>query len=263
MAPGRGVVTSRQPDSITFADGSKLDGTVAQARIQIGKLTTVRAVRFEAIQSAACTFNPQCQLAHLGALGVQGILGISPSPLEVADDLPNPLMQLSGSYGRIWTLQVGYPVTATGSGYLRLGAPPATSTTEFHLKRAGHSWSPVIRLCWGLGAGSPPVQIPTVFDSGSAATTVQSPRLTHWATPAEDLVSLPDGTAVSLSKCGQRRPVASFRSNQQLDPVFAASVQPSFATFAVASFYRFVVTYNLYNGTIGVTPSPASQSLFG
>lgn len=188
---------------------------------------------------------------------VVGTLGIAfAKPLSQREI--NPLEELPGHYGQIWTVRVGSPVTRTSTGELLLGTSIPRSGSTFRLKATGHStWNDTFDVCWSIG-NAQPVELPTFFDIGSWESFVQSNSFRHLTTTEGDPEFASDGLEVQLSTCRTKHTFFSYSTSQELNPLVVDPIGTSSAVAAVQAFYSLEFTYDIHRGEIAVSRSPSA-----
>jgi len=160
----------RVETTATFDDGLKLTGVEAEAKFEIGGLTTASLVPLQLVQSISCLAEMPCPSNYYRVngkgSGLEGVLGIGLAPSNVG--LPNVLEDLPGRYGNSWSIHM---VRGKG-GELLLGAFSTPSTMSvIHLRRKVEpgdepdTWDDSPSLCWAVGNQSF-CGVPS-FDSGS------------------------------------------------------------------------------------------------
>lgn len=261
VADAAGISRSEHRLSATFADGSTFSGTIGEAVVGIGNQATTRTVPFELVSKIKCGPLPDC-LSGAGGSEIDGILGIALTGPTPGQPLPNPFLSLPPPYSDAWELSVGTPLTASTSGQLILGATLADWRTQFQLRpvrRPGvsHLWHDGVLTCWSIGARR--YAFPTLFDSGSVATTVYSDSLTRLITPHSQLPIMKSNVPVSISGCVRGSPVMAFETDSDLNPVLIRTQpQSPVASLGVQVFYDNTISYNVTKGLISLAPSPAA-----
>ncbi len=261
LGPGGGVTVSSTPNKIDYLDGTVQSGVVAKAKLTIGSRRTRTAVPFGLINSVGCqSAIPDCPgsigLSGYVAEHIYGIMGVGMAGDQAA--LANPLMALAGGYGHRWSIEL------SGSrGRLVLGAPaPQNPLAQFHLRADGHDptgvrrWDDLnTRVCWAAVGLRGDACVGTVFDTGSSLMGWFGGLLSHANTETGYGVIAP-GTFVAAWQPGAQKPFWTFTAGMQLsnDTVIPFSVgkHKPFVVAAVASFFKFTITYDSVHGTISL-----------
>jgi hypothetical protein len=249
-------VTSRR-SSVTFEDGTRDNGVLANARLRLGGLVTTRAVPLELVDSSTCTIVAQCSALDQ-QYGIDGTLGIGLG--KPWGGAPNPLRSLPGAYGLTWQVRVGIAVTPTSTGQLVLGAALPSTGTTLQLRAEGHSsWNDFVTVCWSFGTRH--LQLPTNFDTGSAMSIVWSKKLKAIGPPVKAYYAA-DGTQVSMSSCGVQ-PFWTFAASDALNPIDVITVGKPLGIAGISAFYNLIITYDAHDGLLVVTQSPSALDVSG
>jgi len=260
---GKGIDVTSAQDEIEYVDGTQFSGSVSDALIHIGSLTTTRVVPFELVQSVTCDPTiPECP-ASSGSSGFQndgvdGIMGIGLSGAYTGDPITNPLLALPAPYQDSWSIAMsGNGATLPASGALVLGAhDPGNAGAEFALQEQGASalgsptWNDQFNLCWNVGGLSSCEM--SVFDSGSDLTVLSGTNFANTSTvdPGEISV-LTSGTNVQVTQQVDGNPLWSFNAGS--GTMGTVLVEPNgidYVNSGVQAFYSFKVTYDELHGEI-------------
>jgi hypothetical protein len=229
-----GIAVTSDRTSVTVADGTNYVGVLAKTRIHIAGLTTKKPVPFQIVTMTRCTDEPHCTALDQQS-GVEGILGVGLSgPWK---GTPNPLTALPGAYGSSWQIRVGTTVTQISTGQLALGAQMPNGVTTFQLQRRGAYWQDTPPVCWNFASDH--ARLPTLFDTGSAETTLWSKKVKPIGSHAHPFYA-PAGTEVSLKQCG-KEPFLSFSPNG-LSSISIVRTGPPFAVAGIDTFYNLILT---------------------
>jgi hypothetical protein len=259
-SPGAGVTVTSQPNTITYAGGHRYSGVVAKAVLRIGGQATAAEVPFSLVTRASCApAKPGCGAAggidDLVAHGEYGILGVGTSR---GGAVVNPLLEMPGRLGRIWSLHLHGQ-----AGALELGARvPSGRRVAAKLQLPSQGSLGSLKL-WAdhrapvcVAVGFAQACVPGLFDSGTF-------QLQVWGDPLDTVATRPGspqvlpGTPVAVSVAGAAAPFWSFPvgDTKLKDTVTVHQGQP-FVNFGVQAFYAFRIVYDVRNGTLTLGRRP-------
>jgi hypothetical protein len=246
--------------------GTTMSGTVAQATVTMGSLTTAQAISVIDVTSATCGTdgsNPQsCSVTEAFGDGIQGIIGIglSDGPSPAAPDF-SPLLQMASPYDEGFTIEL--PPTGSGQGSLVVGpveAPsgaasvPLVASTSPTYPNGVTAWAKDVQLCWAVGSSNGCG--PTDLDIGSPDTLLTPSAIPGLPVGSDDVIT--SGSAVTVSPTAGGTPLWSFTagSTASKDLVGASTSLGSTTMFnsGIAFFFANVVAYDNAHGTLWIWP---------
>lgn len=260
----RGLAPGVTQEASAWGDGNVTHDTFAAATVTIGGMTTVRPIPIAVVESISCQAVIACPSWAGGGDGPVGILGISPLGNGIS---PSPLLSLPAPYDSSWqislhgrggALQLGgalpvQPIAAFGIRAPGAVTPqPATSTAP---ESPFSSAAPT--ACWQFGQHATPACLPTIFDTGSAAT---------GAFPADGFGSstnhaLRAGAHVSVRETPVAQPFWSFTSGTVISRnlVETPNGPAAYVVAGIPVFYAFTVSFNAFTSELMLSPASAAH----
>jgi Protein of unknown function (DUF3443) len=251
--PSSGLSATGRHDVERYRDGTTLVGTVVDAKVSVGGVTTGSPVPVESVRKVSCGVrHPRCP--RLGG-GVQhkvsGIMGVGLYGSSVGYP-DNPLRALPKPYGQTWSIRLNQRSVADPFGILVLGADlPAQPMAQLRGRLNGNArpgqpaWSYPL-LCWRIANAAKSCG-ETVLDTGAA-----DGFATGTAGASKGLRSLPKGQSVALFAPGHVGPIWSFHAGDEedLNQFFVSGRGNPIFNSGVALFASFSVDYDLQHGSI-------------
>jgi predicted aspartyl protease len=252
--------------------GVTMTGTVAQATVTMGSLTTPAPIAVIDVTGATCGTDgdhpESCEVASAFGDGVQGIIGIglSDGPSPASPDF-SPLLQMATPYDEGFTVEL--PASGSGGGSLIVGpvdAPsgavsvPLAASTSPTYPNGATAWAKDVHLCWTVGSASGCGA--TDLDIGSTETMLSPSAIPGLPTESDGKVAPGHELAVAQTEGG--KPVWSFTTGSSPSQDLAASstdlgTTTQFNT-GIAFFFANVVGYDNADGQLWIWPQGASSA---
>jgi hypothetical protein len=252
--------------------GTTMTGSVAQATVTLGSLTTPAPIAVVDVTSATCGTegsDPRaCEVSEAFGDGVQGIIGIGlsdgPSP---ASPTFSPLLQMAAPYDQGFTIEL--PASGSGQGSLVVGpvdapsgavAVPLVASTSPTYPNGATAWAKDVQLCWKVGSAT-----------GCGATDLDIGSTDAMLTPSA-IPGLPTGSSGEVTP-GNQVTVAPSQGGTALwsfttgstpsDDLAAASTDLGSTTMfntGIAFFFANGVGYDNAHGTLWIWPQGGGSS---
>ena len=252
--------------------GTTMSGTVAQATVTMGSLTTPQPISVIDVTSATCGTDGSsprsCSVSEAFGEGIQGIIGIglSDGPSPAAPDY-SPLLQMAAPYDEGFTLQL--PPTGSGSGSLIVGpvdAPsgavsvPLVASTSPTYPNGVTAWAKDVQLCWTVGSADGCG--PTDLDIGAPPTLLTPSAIPGLPTGTDDDVDA--GSPLTVAPTQGGTPLWSFTAGSTIsDDLAASSTNLGSTTMfntGIAFFFANVVGYDNAHGQLWIWPQGSGSA---
>ncbi|HEY6530747.1 MAG TPA: hypothetical protein VIY72_00485 [Acidimicrobiales bacterium] len=241
-------------------------GTVAQATVTMGSLSTTSPIAVIDVTGATCGTdgsNPRsCDVRGAFGDGVQGVIGIglSDGPSPASPDF-SPLLQMGAPYDEGFTVEL--PPSGSGDGSLVVGpvdAPsgavsvPLVASSSPTYPNGLTAWAKDVELCWTVGSADGCG--PTDLDVGSALTALSPSALPGLPTGSDEEVDL--GSPVTVAQTERGLPLWSFTAGSTVsDDLVVSSTDLGTTTqfnTGIAFFFANVVGYDNAHGQLWIWP---------
>jgi predicted aspartyl protease len=252
--------------------GVTMTGTVAQATVTMGSLTTPAPIAVIDVTGATCGTDgdhpESCEVASAFGDGVQGIIGIglSDGPSPASPDF-SPLLQMAAPYDEGFTVEL--PASGSGAGSLIVGpvdAPsgavsvPLVASTSPTYPNGATAWAKDVQLCWTVGSANGCGA--TDLDIGSTDAMLAPSAIPGLPTGSKGEVA--SGHELTVAQTEGGTPLWSFTTGSTPSQDLAASstdlgTTTQFNT-GIAFFFANVVGYDNADGTLWIWPQGGSSA---
>ena len=236
------------PTSSSFTSGNHFEGTVASAPMIVAGAPTAGPVEFHKITSASCTRrHPDCAAAGGEAAYIRRsqVVGVFGAGLRTGSVF-SPLQQLEGSALKSFGVSL-----AGDAGSVTLNPAVKDQLATFHIPSAEPATHPngapawldqQVNACWKVRTGERTC-VPTVFDTGATATSVD---------PSLPGVSGSKAAPLSLAQGETGAPVWTTAGSSDTPVTVHEHSGDGLVNTGVAVFQKFDVIYDLTSGTVGL-----------
>jgi predicted aspartyl protease len=252
--------------------GVTMTGTVAQATVTMGSLTTPVPIAVIDVTGATCDTDgdhPEtCEVSSAFGDGVQGIIGIglSDGPSPASPDF-SPLLQMAAPYDEGFTVEL--PASGSGGGALIVGpvdspsgavSVPLVASTSPTYPNGATAWAKDVQLCWTVGSANGCGA--TDLDIGSTETMLSATAIPGLPTGSNGEVT--SGHELTVAQTEGATPLWSFTtgSTPSLDLAASSTDLGTTTRFntGIAFFFANVVGYDNADGQLWIWPQGSSSA---